>query len=96
MKNFGIFNIKEDPTLELAIELKYGKPVPTTEYFARLPDTVIDSLREKVRPRFPYAHRWSFDDARQYLRDQLESCPVSTRRDIQAALLLYHALLGRV
>jgi hypothetical protein len=88
--------LKPDPELALMLELKYGKPQPTEEWFAALPPTVLDLLKQAIGETHVYASRWSTQDLCQVLANQVLHYPEKHLPMISEALHKYHSLLGRV
>ncbi len=49
---FSHINLKPDPSLELMIAIKYGKPQPTEEWLATLPEPVLRAVARDVLTMF--------------------------------------------
>lgn len=84
---------KKDEALELAIELKYGKPVATDEYLESLPDTVVEAAHNILseHARIPQSRRLILSI---YLRQPVNK--PKAEKAISDSLYIYHALLGRL
>lgn len=82
--------LRADPELELAIELKYGKPNASAEYVYSLPLTVVKRMNSMVEG--------ITEDDEDILRLNLQYaiCHSHWASKLQQELFLYHSLLGRV
>ena len=83
--------LRADPELELAIELKYGKPNSSAEYVYSLPLTVVKRMNSAVEG--------ITEEDEDILRLNLQYAIGYSQwvsKKLQEELFLYHSLLGRV
>lgn len=80
--------------LDVIVELKYGKPIATSEYVESLPPTVVQIVLDKLGHRGPR----DLPAAQDLLHSLLcfSSKGNSVESSISEALLQYHSLLGHV
>lgn len=83
--------LRPDPQLQLAIELKYGKPVASAEYVYSLPLTVVKRMNDMIKVGMA-----GDDEDILRLNLQYAICYSQWASKLQEELFLYHSLLGRV
>ena len=78
------------------LAIKYGKPQPTEEWLATLPEPVLRAVARDVLTMFLDAGKWPTPQICNALSIRFGMRQVDVEAKILEALHTYHALLGQV